>query len=320
MTNNKNRILYILKCLWEHTDDDHSSTITDILDYLESLDVHVNRRTIPADIAELQDFGFDIICERSTQNRYYFGERIFELPELQLLVDAVQSAKFIPMKKSKVLIGKLTGMASTHQADKLKRHLLVDKKVKATNEALYYTVDALNDSINAKRKIEFQYYEYTPKKKKTLKHDGQIYSFSPYDMVWHNDNYYVFGFSDNHDKVIKFRVDRICKPEVTDHPAVRKPKGFDAATFCKQVFNMYDCDTCMVELKCQNHLMKTMIDRFGESVKVISTGDEYFIIRVEVAPSKTFYGWMFGFAGEAEIISPEEVKQSYIAQAKKICE
>ncbi len=264
---NKSRILYIYKYLLEHTDEKHPATICEINTYLNSIGIKAGRKTIAGDIRQLQEFGYDVICNKCRQNQYFIGSREFELVELKMLVDAVQAARFITPKKSKLLIDKLSAMTSPYQSIELNRQLYIDERVKTNNENVFYTVDMLYSAINEKKQITFKYYEYTPEKKKAFKHNGQVYVFSPYDLVWSNDSYYVFGFSKSHDKVVKFRVDRMCSLNMTEKPIWEKPRDYNIAEFCRKVFMMYDTETCTVELLCENSLMKAIIDRFGFNVE-----------------------------------------------------
>lgn len=179
----KNRPLYILKYLLDNTDEDHPAIINDILFHLEEKGIHATRKTVATDLAELQDSGFDVICNKSRQNKYFIGSRSLELAELKMIVDAVQAAKFISPTKSLSLIEKLSSLASPYQAEELKRKLYVEGKAKTTNESVYYTVDLLHHAINHEKTIEFQYIRYTADKEKELKHDGAVYCLSPYDLV-----------------------------------------------------------------------------------------------------------------------------------------
>lgn len=174
----KNRPLYIFKYLWDNTDEDHPAIINDILAHLETNGIHASRKTIAADLVQLQECGFDVICTKSRQNRYFIGSRDLELAELKTIVDAVQAAKFISASKSRDLIGKLSSLSSPHQAEQLKRNLYVDGKAKTNNEAVYYTVDLLHNAINRGLTVEFQYIEYNARMEKALKHNGQVYRLS----------------------------------------------------------------------------------------------------------------------------------------------
>ena len=311
---NKNRALYIFKYLWDHTDEEHPATTADIIQYLASIGISTTRKTVAEDAAELQNSGFDVICNRSRQNEFFIGSRHLELAELKLLVDAVRAAKFISPKKSKELIGKVTELASPYQSDALKRSLFVDDKVKTSNESVYYAVDTLHEAIQKQKTVAFRYIEYTPQKKKAYKHGGQVYLLSPYDMVWCNDAYYVCGFSERHGKVVTFRIDRMHRPALSEQPYHPKPEGYNISEYCRQVFSMYDGARCTVKLKCENDLMDDIIDRFGEQVQTAIFDSDHFTATVEVSVSPTFYAWIFTYGGQIEILSPVSVKQEYAEQ------
>lgn len=308
---NKNRTLCIYQYLLENTDEDHPVTNKDICEYLARIGLSAGRKTVASDIELLQKWGYDIVCNRSRQNQYFIGSRVLELPELKLLVDAVQAARFISGSKSEKLIKKLMSFASPHQVGELKRQLQVVGKPKTANENIYYIVDTIYHAISQGRQITFQYYEYTPEKKRVLKHDGKVYAFSPYDLIWSNDAYYVFGFSESHGKVVKFRADRIAYPKPNETAAAERPGDYNMASFSKQVFGMYDGETYTVELLCENGTMKSIVDRFGDQVKTEVMDAGHFIATVEVSASPTFYAWIFMFRGRIQVISPQEVVSGY---------
>ncbi len=315
---NKSRLLYILNLLYHESDEDHSITITQILERLQQAKIESNRRTVAHDLKVLADNGFDVVCNKSRQNHYFIGDRRFELPELKMLVDAVQASKFISTKKSKVLIDKLSKLVSVHQSDEFNRQLYVDKQVKSDNEAIYYTVDLLHTAINSNKQVEFKYYEYNQHKKKVYKHNGKVYVFSPYGLMWNNDSYYVIGYCKSHDKIIKFRVDRIAHPKISEASAVPKPDDFNIAKYSRTVFQMYEDETYEVVLECKNTLMKSIIDRFGDDVETEPSGKEHFIATITVSTSNTFFGWIFSFGGDMKIVAPQEVKDRYITLARQV--
>ena len=308
------RQLYILQYLYEQTDEEHPATTADIIAYLSSNGISAHRQTVSEDIVQLVAFGIDIITERSRQNRYFYGSRLFELAELKMMVDAIQAARFITPGKSKKLIKKLSALTDVHHAAELDRQLFLSGVVKATNERILYTVNTIYEAISTRRQLRFKYYEYTAEKKKVFKHKGQVYAFSPYDLVWHNDTYYVFGWSKSHGKVIKFRVDRIHQPKLTGESAHPKPEDYDLTAYIKRTFSMYEDEDCTVELLCENRLMKSVVDRFGEDVQVRQADSGHFIATVEVSVSPTFFAWVFTFAGEIKILSPKSVADRYIEQ------
>ena len=316
--NNNSRILYILKLLEEYTDEQHPMSITDIVEYLDKQEIKAHRRTIITDIESLKEFGIDIITIKSTQNKYFIGNRNFELPEVKLLIDAVESSKLITQKKSSELIRKLTALASRNQANELNRHIYVDDRVKPENEEVYYTVDSIHNAINNNKQIEFKYYQYTGRKEKIYKNDGYVYNLSPYALIWSEDHYYVIGFSRKHNKISKFRVDRMAQTKITAMDSMSRPESFDVAEYAKSVFEMFDGETRTVELKCTNDLMDVIVDRFGESVNTTELGSNCFKAIVDISISPTFYGWVFGFGNKMSILAPIDVKNEYMAMARSV--
>ncbi len=309
----KLKILYLLKILQERTDEEHPLTTNQLIEILDKeYGISSHRETLKSDIIALQEFGIDVLSVRSKQTKYFIGSRQFELPELKLLIDAVESSKFITKKKSKVLIEKIYGLTNKEQVSKLKRNNYVADRIKPTNEKIYYIVDKINDAINANKQISFQYYEYNIRKRKVLRNKGERYILSPYNLVWNGDYYYVVGFSEKQNKIVTFRVDRInAEPDILNEVSLPKPKDFDLAEFTKETFFMFSGNEEVVELKCDNELMKTMIDRFGESIVTTPYNDDSFKLTTEVSVSPTFFGWIFGFGGRVDILGPERVKEEY---------
>ena len=247
MTESKSRLIYILKYLWQNTDEEHFASTADIVSGLAEKDIDIDRHTLPADIEALQRAGFDIECQKSSRNLYYLSSRTFELPELKLLVDAVESSRFITAKKSERLIEKLGKLTSESHARQLDRHIYMEGPANPENECIYYSVDEIHNAIQDKRQITFQYYEYTPQKEKILKHNGYRYQFSPYALIWSRDCYYAVGWSEEHGKLAQFRVDRMVAVESSDQAAGCMP-DFDPAEYVRKIFGMYQDDLCTMEL------------------------------------------------------------------------
>lgn len=309
----KPRILYLQKILLERTDEEYPLSTTQLIGILnEEYGISAHRTTITKDIAALVEYGLDIVTIHSTQSKYFVASRQFELPELKLLIDAVESSKFITQKKSNTLIEKIHTLTSPGQVSKLKRNNYIADRIKPDNEQIYYIVDTINDAINEGRQISFQYYDYTGLKKKVLKNKGEVYKLSPYHLLWNGDYYYVIGYSEKKGKIVTFRVDRIAStPEILEKESVPQPEDFNIAAFTKKVFYMYDGDEVTVDLRCDNSLMKTMIDRFGEDVTTLAYDMTSFRLITEVSASQTFFGWVFGFGGKVQILAPAEVKEQY---------
>lgn len=307
MKNESQQALLLLRqYLHQHTDEQHPVSVTDILAFWQQHGIQAGRKSVYTDIELLQNVGMDIVCVKSSQNKYFVGQRLFELPELKLLVDAVESSRFITEKKSTALIKKLGHLTSTAQAEQLNRRIYMGGTPKPENESIYYNVDTIHNAVQKKQQITFRYFEYTPKKEKILKHDGYKYRFSPYAMIWNRDCYYAVGWSEKHGKIAQFRVDRMTAVEPLEHTAVQTP-DFDPAEYVRKVFGMYPDNLCTVELLCDNEIMRSVIDRFGENVQTETVDEQHFRATVEVAPSPPFFSWVFTFSGKIRIVSPAAV-------------
>ena len=234
------RALYVLKYLWENTDEDHPVTLVQIQNYLTELEIEAIPKTIDTDIAALQELGFDIIRNRSTQYQYFFASRNFSTFELKLMIDAVQAAHFISKAQTEELVKRIAGLANKNQSEDLRRNLFVSK-LKDNDKNTLTMADWLNTAINQNKKVSFQYYEYDREGKKVLKYDGYRYIFSPYALVWNMDSYFVIGCYERKDKpkIIKFRVDKICSIQITDEDRIPCPEDFDLSAFCDSMFLMY---------------------------------------------------------------------------------
>ncbi|NCC87623.1 MAG: WYL domain-containing protein [Clostridia bacterium] len=307
----KSKILYLYKLLNEATDEEHPISTTGIIEQLGKIGISVTRKTVASDIDLLCEFGVDVVAIRSSQNMYYVGQRDFELPEVKLLIDAVESSKLITSKKSKSLVSKLTKLVSKGQARELNRHIFIDKRIKPCNEEVYYHIDKIHTAIESGKQIDFKYLDYNQYKEVTYKHNGLIYNFSPYALAWNDDHYYAIGYCTNHKGISKFRVDRMAKVELTYREIVSSPVDFNSADYVKSIFDMYDGDTVQVELKCTNDLMNIIIDRFGEDVETKKLDDNCFKVIAKVSVSPTFYGWVFQFADKISILNPIDVKNKY---------
>lgn len=228
----KYRALYVLKYLMDNTDEEHTASINDIIAYLREFGMEPHRRTVAEDIRVLMDLGYNIVSYRSTQNRYFVADRSFELPELKLMIDAIQAANFIPVDKTEKMVNKVASIASKGQAEELKRNLYVNKQKEVNNQILLI-IDQVNSAINQNRQITFQYYEYDRNGKLVLKFDGYHYKLSPYALVWNTDNYYVVGYHEKHQKVITYRVDKMSRPNIEDKERIPLPEDFDLSAYVK---------------------------------------------------------------------------------------
>lgn len=313
------RIFLLIQYLLDHTDEDHYASVSDILRLWESKGIQAGRKSVYHDIQLLIDCGLDVICLKSTQNRYFIGSRLFELPELKLLVDAVKSSHFITEKKSATLIEKLGQLTSVYNVQHLNVPAFMDGMVKPDNESIYYAIDTIQTAINNRHAISFQYYEYTPSKERVLKHDGYRYVFSPYALIWNRDFYYVVGWSVKHGKLAQFRVDRMTAIQ-PDGATYIEDTAFDPAAYLREVFGMYHDDSRQVTLLCENSAMRSIIDRFGEAVHTEPADEAHFRAIVNVAPSPPFFAWVFTFGGAIRIEAPNDILQSMRDMSKWLYE
>lgn len=314
----KKRVLLLQKVLYETTDAEHPLSTFELLDYLGENGIHSYRKTLREDIKLMTSCGMDIVTIHSKPNKYYWGERAFENSELKLLIDAVSSSRFISQNKSRELSRKLISLAITPDRKELRRNIYATNRVKASNEKLMNVIDSINDAITQDSKISFQYQDYTPKKRKILKNEGLIYTLSPYALFWNQDYYYVIGYSEKHEGVSSFRVDRIRNIEILNEKAVTRPADFSLERYSHQIFEMYDGDTVKVKLECNNDIMRYVIDRFGKNVETEIATDTTFYAYPEVALSPNFYSWLFKFAGKIRLLSPDFAKEEYTRKANLI--
>lgn len=299
------RIIELLRFLYQQTDEAHAVTVSEMIEYLKSKGIPSVRQTVYTDLEALDAAGIDIVQIKSTQNRYFIGSRIFEYPELKMLVDAVASSKVISAKKSQALIQKLGQLTSIQQAEQLQRLASLSSRVKPHNEKVYYIIDSIQTAILDQHQISFQYYEYTPEKKKILKHDGYRYILDPYALEWKNDHYYLIGYSHKHKGIAHFRVDRLSSVEPLDSKFQPMP-DFDVAAYTNKMVDMFAAEHAeQVKLLCSNELMRVIIDHYGEDIEISPYDDTHFTVIIEVNPSGTFYGWVFKFMGEIRILSPQ---------------
>ena len=313
---NKNRLLALLQILQSNSDEHHPLTTAQVRKALAEKGCPVSIFTLRDDIASLRESGYEIeIKERNgIPTTYGFMEREWSAAELQLLIDAVSSAQFIPIERSNELIWKLVNMAGPSQRDALQPRILVSEHIKAKNKKMIYTVQAIRRAINNDKKITFKYYQYNLQKEQVPKHAGtpeEDYIISPYATIWNSDRYYLVGYSDKLKKVATFRIDRMDIPKQIQRKRVPAPEDFHVQDYTDKVFWMYKGDEENVTLRCKQHLMDQMIDKFGEGIDIENVQEDTFDITVPVEITGTFYAWVTQYVGEMKIVAPEHVREAY---------
>ncbi|MBQ7121520.1 MAG: WYL domain-containing protein [Clostridia bacterium] len=320
--NQKLKLLYLLRFLMQNSDEEHPVSTAQIIEELAKNNISAERKSIYDDIESLRLFGFDIIQLKGKNGGYYIGERDFELPELKLLVDSVQSSKFITQDKTYKLIKKIEGLASVYDGQLLQRQVFVTNRVKSMNESIYYAVDVISDAITQNRKICYQYFEYTVTKERRFRHDGAFYEVSPFALIWDDENYYLLAWDSAAEKMKHYRVDKMYKVSMTDNEREGNEEfeKVDMSSYTKTVFGMFGGKEQKVKLRFSNHLVGAVLDRFGRDSIIIKDGDEHFTVTVSVVVSQHFLAWVFGFGADAEILSPEEVRTEMKKQAASVSE
>lgn len=315
--NQKIKILYLMRILLERTDDDHGLTLEEISNALLECGVEAERKTLYDDLEVLRVFGLDIEKRKDKTVRYHVVSREFELPELKLLVDAVQSSKFITHKKSNELIKKIESFTSRYEAQQLQRQVFVSNRIKTMNESIYYTVDYIHDAINSNVKVSFQYFSWNVKKEKALRHNGDRFVISPWALTWDDENYYMIGYDHISGLVKHYRVDKMLNIQLTDEKrdGAELFKNFDMAVYSKETFGMYGGKEQTVTLRCNNRIAGVIIDRFGTNLPFSNVTDTHFEIRIKVHTSPLFYSWLMAFGADVTILSPQEVIDDYVTLA-----
>lgn len=323
-TNNQRlKKLYVLKVLLRNTDENHKMSTQEIISALKTYGIQAERKSIYTDIQDLQDFGIDINCEKRRSNYYYICNREFELAELKLLVDSVQSSKFITHKKSKELIDKIKKLTSVYKAKSLQRQVNVHNRVKSMNEKIYYSIDVIHEALQLNKIIEFKYYSYDVDKKFVPRRDGETYNVIPYSLNWANERYYLVGYYDRYDEISSFRVDRMKDVKISKGNSVslKRYEKFDIVEYSNKVFGMFGGVVETVYIEFENSMINIVIDKFGEDVFIYKKNDTHFRVTVEVAITNTFFSWLFICGNKAKIIAPEYVKENvkdYLEQIIKI--
>ena len=319
--NQKAKLLYLARILNQQTDQEHPMTIARMMDLLQAQGIDVrDRKSLYDDLETLRVFGMDIEKQRDGRSvGYYVAGREFELPELKLLVDAVQSSRFITHKKTDQLIRKVESLTSTHQARQLQRQVFVTRRIKAMNESIYYTVDAIHEAIDCGKQIRFHYFEWAlgrgrERVEKRLRKNGDWYQVSPWWLIWDNENYYLVAFDHSSQDVRHYRVDKMQDLNIVDLPREGKEQlaSFDPGAYAAGLFGMYHGQQETVKIRFENSLIGVVVDRFGREVFLSPDGENHFVVTAKVSVSPQFLSWAFGFGAQAEILSPEPVRAQFL--------
>ena len=314
----KQKLLVLAKALLERTDEDHPMTTQARIAELAARGISAERKSIFDDMEALRQAGLDVQNRKGKRSGWFVGARAFQLPELKLLVDAVQSCKFITKRKSDELIRKLEGLTSIHQARQLQRQVYVERRVKTMNESVYYSIDKLHAALAAGKAVTFRYFDYDVKKEKVFRRDGRRYAVFPHGLIWNSENYYLVGWDGAKKEVRHYRVDKMAELAVT---CLKLEAGedldrasFDMAAYAAKHFGMFSGREGRVRLRCANAMVGVMLDRFGQDVILVPDGSDHFTLTVDAVVSPQFFGWLFGLGDGVALTAPDWAVEAYRQQ------
>lgn len=323
-TNQKFKFTYLMKIMLEKTDDEHSLTMPQIMEELEKYDVTAERKSIYTDFQDMTEkFGVEIIKEQIGRETYYHvGAREFELAEVKLLIDAIQSSKFITQTKSRELITKIKSFVSEHQAKQLQRQVYINDRVKTMNESVYYNVDDIHTAINQNKKIRFKYFKWDINKKLVPRHNGDWFIVSPWALTWDDENYYMVAFDDWDSKIKHYRVDKMMYISIEEEKRSGKEvfRNFDMAEYSKATIGMYQGQKAKVKIQLANYMCGVFIDRFGKDISFQPIDDEHSEFHVDVNVSPQFFGWIFSLGKDVKVTGPSEVVEQMKVFAREFLE
>lgn len=306
------KILYLYKILSEKTDSEHSLTMPELQRELKKCGAEAGRKSIYEYIDALRSLGVEIDSELGKGAGYSLAARTFDLPELKLLADAVASSRFFTERKAKALIAKLESLCSEHEAKSLRRQVYIANRLTTDNERIYYNVNEIHRAINEKRMISFKYFDYDIRKRKKYR-DG-VRVCSPYALTWNDEKYYLIAHYEKYGSISHFRVDKMEDVRILDEPAQKMPRGFKLSDYMGSTFSMFSGEVEDVKLRFSNSLIGAVIDRFGKQITLIPDGGGHFTVKVPVRASspEPFFGWLFQFGENAQILSPQALREEYI--------
>lgn len=308
--NQRLKLLYLAKIFFEETDEDHALSMQQIIKKLDDCGIKAERKALYQDFDALRDYGMDICAEKEGKvHTYHLVSREFELAELKLLVDSVQSSKFISERKSTELIKKLESLTSHYEADQLQRQVLIAGRVKSMNESMYYNVDDIHNAISKDRQICFYYVNWTIEKEQVPRRNGKRYQVSPWHLRWDDEYYYLIGYNSETHDIRHYRVDKMKDISITELPRDGREelKSFNPADYTKKLFGMYSGETFHVTIRGVNSMVGVILDRFGKDIPILKVDDDHFNAIVEAAISPQFFGWIASLGPDVRITGPEKV-------------
>lgn len=319
----KIKLLKLYELLRHETDEQHPMTTQTIIDRLGRMGISCERRTLARDMATLNEYGYEVMSRWfGKEKAYYIEDRSFTIPELKIMIDAVQAASFVTDKKTAELIEKISALGGGHRADILKGNMVCFNTRKHSNETIYYSVGFLEDAILQQKKVIFRYFDLNEHGEKVYRREGHHYVVEPIALVFHEDNYYLVSYSSRHDNTANYRVDRMDAVEIIDEPVTEMALELRDSIGCytEQAFKMYGGQPVDITIQFDNKLINVVYDKFGEDTKMIRLNKDSCVATVKVQVSPTFWGWIFQFGKQMQITSPDSMIEEYKNRAAMLAE
>ena len=309
--NQKLKIPCLIRILQKKTDEDHGLSAEELIRELNRYDIEAERKSVYDDIRLLQD-GLGMAIEHDKAKGYRLAERDFDLPELKMLVDAVQSSKFISVTKSDELIRKLKGLTSEHHARELQRQVTVKNRIKSMNNTTIYSIDTIHNAILHDRKITFQYWGWTAAKEQAARHNGKKYRVSPWLLLWDDEYYYLVAYDSENAQIRHYRVDRMRMVSETEEKREGREEfaKIDVAEYSSGIFGMFGGSKTHVTFRCKAYLADVVLDRFGKDVMMTPEPDG-FRFHADINVSPQFFGWVASFGGDIRIEGPSDTAAQF---------
>ncbi len=322
--NSKRRLLALAEFFKKRTDEEHAFSAGEICDYLAGLGIVAERKAIYSDIEALRESGYDILCSRGGNKGFFLADREFQEAEARLMIDAVQTARFITAKKSSELVSKISGLLSEPVAEKMLDKIYISSANKGKNEEVYYNIDLLYRAICDKKQVSFYYYHHYVAKDLSIKTSERSFAVSPYALIWSNDHYYLISNNNRYNNLMHTRIDRIKKVKILDRPA--RPFSevseyqdvFDSADYEQKLFNMFSGTEQRVTMRCANSILEEIFDRFGDSTAIVSRNADNFTVTADVITGEGFISWVMQYGGRIEILAPQELRESVFRRVQDL--
>lgn len=314
MQNSKIKTLLIYKFLEEFSDEENPLSTTDLISLLDEKGIKCERKSIYADIKALNEIGCEVVGTALPKKGYYMASRRFQVPEVRLLMDAVNSAGFITPEKTRLLIKKLESLMSSHQAHNLTSQVYCENKNKCDNEEIYYLIDNLYDAIKRRKKVRFTYRKRNIDKEAKKSYTNKIFTVSPYALVWKDGHYYLVCNKSKYDNLMNLRVDRIRKLDILDNQPIRHFSEvsdykyvFDSADYASKMFNMFSGKTEEITIECHMELREEMMDRFGPKIPLRAVDENHFETKIQAAVSDGFVSWIMQYGDRVKVTAPRHM-------------